>query len=261
MTRRIAVVLFASFALVAHASDEKTFDIPTRPGITERALILTPADATATVIMLAGDDGGLQLSPSGIVRSGLSANFLVRSRTLFAEQKLNVVVLDAPSDRQSKPYLVGFRQTAEHAQDLKAVIAWARSQWKVPAWIIGTSRGTQSAAFVATALQGSDAPDGVVLTSSILRDSWSRAVPKMPLEAIRIPVLVVHHEQDGCWLCKYEDVPSLMAKLDNAPRKEVIRITGGGDQGDPCQAYAHHGFFGIEGEVVQRIARWINQGK
>jgi len=34
-----------------------------------------------------------------------------------------VAVIDAPSDRQSDPYLAGFRQTAHHVADIKATIA------------------------------------------------------------------------------------------------------------------------------------------
>jgi hypothetical protein len=141
------------------------------------------------------------------------------------------------------------------------VIAWARAQRKVPVWLVGTSRGTQSAAFAATELEGADAPDGIVLTSTILRDPRSRAVPQMPLERIAIPVLVVHHEQDGCKLCAFSDVPWMMRKFDHAPRREVASFTGGEDRGDPCEAFAHHGYNGIEREVVERIARWIREAK
>jgi len=258
---RLLFAFFLLFVSSAFAFDEKTVDIPTRPEITERALVVAPPDATATVILLAGSHGGLQITPAGTLRFG-KGNFLVRSRGLFASQQLNAIVLDAPSDRQSPPFLDGgFRQTPEHAQDLKAVIAWARDQFKVPVWLVGTSRGTQSAAFAATQLRASEGPDGIVLTSTILRDPYSRAVPQMPLDAIRIPVLVVHHEQDGCKLCPYADVSWMMRKFENAPRKEAIGFTGGQDRGDPCEAFAHHGYNGIEREVVERIARWIHEGK
>jgi hypothetical protein len=36
------------------------------------------------------------------------------------------------------------------------------------------------------------------------------AVPSMPLERIGEPVLVVHHEQDGCGLCAFADGPAAM---------------------------------------------------
>ena len=126
--------------------------------------------------------------PNGSLKWG-EGNFLVRTRQLFADQGLLVVVVDAPSDRQSAPFLGGFRQKPEHAADIKAVIAWRERAGTVQV-AVGTSRGTQSAAFIATALEGSEGPDGLVLTSTILRDDKGRPVPAMPLGKVRIPVLV-----------------------------------------------------------------------
>jgi acetyl esterase/lipase len=77
-------------------------------------------------------------------------------------------------------------QTPEHVADLKAVIAWLRANTKAPVWLVGTSRGTQSAAYAATRLAGPDAPDGIVLSATILSDPKGRAVPAMTLDAIRI---------------------------------------------------------------------------
>jgi pimeloyl-ACP methyl ester carboxylesterase len=219
-------------------------------------LVLAPLEPKAAVVLLAGGHGGLQVFPNGSMKWG-EGNFLVRARQLFADQGLMVAVVDAPSDRQSPPYLQGFRQTPEHAADLKAVIAWLRENTKVPVWLIGTSRGTQSAAYVATELSGSEGPDGVVLTSTILTDNKSRPVPAMPLGKIRVPVLVVHHEQDGCSLCSFSEVPALMAKLANAPKSRLLSFKGGESKGDPCEAFAYHGFNGLEADVVRQTAAWI----
>ena len=124
--------------------------------------------------------------------------------------------------------------------------------------LVGTSRGTQSAAFVATQLPPADGgPDGLVLTSTILTDNKGRPVPNMALGKIVVPVLVVHHRHDGCKHCAYSDLPRLMDKLTAAPRKELITVDGGQDRGDPCEARAHHGFNGLEQDVVARIAQWI----
>ena len=172
-------------------------------------------------------------------------------------QGFTVVIVDAPSDRQSPPFLQGFRQKPEHAADIKAVIAWARDSARVPVWLVGTSRGTQSVAYLATELAGSDGPDGIVLTSTILKDGKGRSVPAMPLGKIRIPVLVVHHEQDGCELCSFALTPELMGKLGNAPKAELLALKGGESKGDPCEAMAYHGFNGLEREVVAQTATWI----
>ena len=252
-----ALVILAFWLLSAtSALAQQVIDIPTRPGVTQRLLVLTPANAKATLIMLPGGHGGLQIFPNGGMKWG-EGNFLVRTRQLFADQGFNVVVVDAPSDRQAPPFLGGLRQRQEHANDLKAVIAWARETHKLPVWLVGTSRGTQSAGYVVTELSGADGPDGMVLTSTILTDPKGRAVPMMPLEKIRIPVLVVHHEEDGCSHCAFTGTPSLIDKLSNAPRKQLLAFKGGRNVGDPCEAMAYHGFNGIENEVVQQIGRWI----
>lgn len=235
---------------------QKVVDIPTRSGITQRMLVLSPPEPKAAVILLAGGHGGLQIFPNGSFKWG-DGNFLVRTRQLFADQGLIVAILDAPSDRQRPPFLTGFRQTPEHAEDIKAVIAWLREQAKVPVWLVGTSRGTQSAAYAAIQLSDSGGPDGVVLTSTILMDDKGRPVPAMPLAKLRIPVLVVHHEQDGCALCRFSDMPALMDKLEKSPRKQLLSFKGGTNQGDPCEAFAHHGFNGLERDVVGQTAAWM----
>jgi dienelactone hydrolase len=252
----VALILIALVAPVHAQGAQRVVDIPSRPGVSQRILVLSPPDPKAAVILIPGGHGGLQLSTRGSVKWG-EANFLVRSRQLFAEQGLVVAVLDAPSDRQNPPYLQGVRQRPEHTADIKAVIAWLRADAKVPVWLVGTSRGTQSAAYVATELGGPEGPDGIVLTSTIVTDRNGRSVPDMPLDKIRVPVLLVHHEQDGCALCAFSSMPALMGKLVNAPRRQLLAFKGGANQGDPCEALAYHGFNGIERDVVQQTAAWI----
>lgn len=235
----------------------RVVDIPTRPGVTQRFIYLAPENATRAVILFSGGEGILQISPNGEVNKG-SGNFLVRSRRLFAERGLAVAVIDAPSDRQSPPFLGGFRQTPEHVADVQAVIAWIR-QSGLPVWLVGTSRGTQSAAYVATqSTPAQGGPDGLVLTSTILTDKRGRPVPAMALDRLAIPVLVIHHEDDGCVHCRYSDMPYLMERLAGVERKALISFTGGENRGDPCHAAAHHGFNGLEAEVVEKIAAWVS---
>jgi len=122
--------------------------------------------------------------------------------------------------------------------------------------------GTQSAAFIATQLgPGDGGPDGVALTSTILSIDVGRPVPAMPLQNVAIPVLVVHHEKDGCKLCAYSEIPRLMEKLSSTPRKELVTFKGGENRGDPCEALAYHGFNGLEKDVVAKIAEWIIRTK
>jgi hypothetical protein len=235
----------------------KVVDIPTRSGVTQRFVYLAPESPQAAVILFAGGHGGLQILPNGSFKWG-EGNFLVRTRPLFAQNGLSVAVVDAPSDRQAAPFLGGFRQKPEHVADIKTVIAWLKQQANVPVWLVGTSMGTLSAAFIATQVSAGDGgPDGLVLTSTILSLDAGRPVPEMPLQNVAIPVLVVHHERDGCKLCAYSQIPRLMKKLSSVPKKELMTFKGGENRGDPCEAFAYHGFNGLEKEVVTKIAEWI----
>ena len=257
---QLKLLLGASLlAMLSHAHAQviqKVVNIPTRPGVTQRMLVISPSEPQAAVVLIPGGHGGLQVFSNGSMKWG-EGNFLVRTRQLFAEQGLLVAVIDAPSDRQSAPFLQGFRQKPEHAADLKAVIAWLRETAKVPVWLVGTSRGTQSAGYAATELTGPEGPDGIVLSSTILADDKGRPVPAMPLGKIRVPVLVVHHEQDGCTHCAFAEIPALMGKLATAPKTQLLSFKGGQNQGDPCEAFSYHGFNGLERDVVQQTAAWI----
>lgn len=258
MRRSILTVLATlSFTLTpAQARTNEVVDLPMRPGVTQRVLLVAPEAPRAVALMLPGGHGGLGLFPNGSMRWG-DANFVVRTREQFAAQGLIVAVVDAPSDRQQPPYLAEARQTPEHAEDIGRITEALRQRFGLPVWLVGTSRGTQSAAYAATQLKGSRAPDGVVLTASILVDERTRPIPAMPLNEIRQPVLVVHHEADACQVTPFAATAHLMRSLTAAPRKELLAFKGGISTGPVCAALAHHGFNGIETEVVGAIANWI----
>jgi pimeloyl-ACP methyl ester carboxylesterase len=249
--------LFALLALLpaaALASEVSVKDIPTRAGVTQRVLLIKPEKPVASVVLFAGGNGLVAIGADG--RPGRGGNFLVRSREHFAREQLLVAVVDAPSDRIDGPALDFFRQSAEHAHDIAQVIALLRQEAKVPVWLVGTSRGTTSVANVAIRLR-ENGPDGVVFTASMVGADRER-LPAMAIETIRVPVLVVHHEEDQCKYCLYSDVPGLMTGLKGAPKLELIAFKGGGPvRGDPCLAFHYHGFVGIEEQVVRRIADWI----
>lgn len=243
-----------SFVCVATLFANSVVDIPTRSGVSERIHVLKSENPKAVAILFAGGHGGLQIGDDGKYGWG-GGNFLVRSAELFVKAGLMVVVVDAPSDRQKEPFLNGFRQTKEHVEDTQAVLSWVKSQTNAPIWLVGTSRGTQSVASIA--LGNVKGIHGIVLTSTILHDTKSKAVPELELEKLNIPVLVVHHENDGCSHCSFSLVENMMKKLDKNPHKALLTFQGGQTKGDPCNAFGYHGFNGIEQEVVTKITDWM----
>jgi len=241
----------------APAFAAEVVDLKTRPGVSQRILVLGPRTPAASVLLFAGGSGKVIIRDSGDLK--YQTNFLVRSRHLFADAGLAVAVIDAPSDRNSGHGLNDFRTSPEHRTDVRAVIAYMRKRFGAPVWLVGTSRGTVSAAAGALLDRG-DGPDGVVLTASVTRASSRRPVnlDDVDLGQIRVPVLVVHHKDDECQVTPFEGALELMERLTAAPNKELIAFEGGAPGDDnPCRAMSHHGFLGIEDRVVRAIAEWI----
>ena len=54
--------------------------------------------------------------------------------------------------------------------------------------------------------------------------------------------------------------PALRGSWKNsstAAKKQLVPIKGGTSQGDPCEAYAYHGFNGVESDVVKKVTQWM----
>jgi predicted alpha/beta hydrolase len=262
MLKRLALLIWALMAATPAAAQPvlpNVADIPTRPGVHVRVEITPPpGEARGILVLFAGGNGILAIAEDGTLRSG-KGNFLIRSRAEFAKAGFWTVAFDAPSDRQSAPYLGGVRQTDAHVADIKATIAWLRARApNLPVWLVGTSRGTQSVAYFATQVRRSDGgADGIVLTATIFSDDRARAVPAMALDKIDVPTLFVHHRRDACRLCDFSAAESTLARVATARRKALIAMDGGITQGDPCEAFAYHGFNGIEVQAVAAIVDWI----
>jgi len=259
--RRLLLVVLLLTPMPARAADEQIRTIPSRPDVTESFLLVKPPrPAVASVILFMGGRGAVGLQQGRI--GPRNTNFLVRTRQRFADRGLLVAVIDVPSDRTSQA-LVGFRTSAEHATDVRALIAALRAEAPVPVWLIGTSMGSVSAASVAARL-AEGGPDGIVLTSSVMgrNREMGESLQDVALDRIRVPVLVVHHRDDGCPSSRYADTSWAMRQLSGAPKKELLTFSGGDTpQSPPCEPLAPHGYFGIEERVVEAIAAWIIAAK
>ena len=228
--------------------------LESRPGVKVPVFYMKREGATASVILLPGGAGGFGTPVDGKPSGN---NFLVRSRDFFADAGLNVAVMGRASDMTDLDYPV--RVSDEHMKDIKTVVDHLKNDTGLPVWLVGTSRGTVSATAAAVKFGNSDLA-GIVLTSSIVTYKVVGAVPKQDLAAIRIPVLVLHHEQDACGHCRPYEVPAIVKGLANAPFKKLVMVNGGGGaSGEPCEAMHYHGFIGMEKEAVTTITDWIKK--
>lgn len=232
------------------AITQRVVTFQTRRGAVQRLLIVEVAlKNRGTVVLFPGGDGTGSFRE---IATGfrLSNNFLVRSAHLFARAGYVAAVVDAPSDLPAG-MSDGFRTGSQHLQDIRDIINALDRLLKQPLILIGTSRGTLSAAFAATALDDARIK-GIVLTASY------DYLESLDLESIRYPVLIVHHRDDECRVSSYATAKRQFERLRSSARKEFATITGGDRPiSGPCRALSAHGFLGKENEAVSAIASWL----
>jgi len=252
----IAIFVFAAGSVAA----EDLVEIDTPRGVSQKFLLMMPEQQPLAIVLLfAGGKGALNLG-GGMFAPSIGwgkNNFLVRTRKDFAKHGFIVATVDAPSDRQGKQGMYGDHRTStDHVSDIDSIIAKVRETADVPVWLIGTSRGTESAAFAG--LHSTQNVTGIVLTSSMTESNRKGlAVTELPLDRIMLPTLVTHHRNDGCAWTTPGGAERIRNMLTAAPVAELKLFEGGYQKSKPCKAKSYHGYLGIENQVVDAIAAFI----
>jgi pimeloyl-ACP methyl ester carboxylesterase len=208
----------------------------------------------AVALLMVGGGGAINLRTRADGQIAFQpGNFLPRSRREFIRNGILPVILDTPSDQKSA-MSDEFRASSAHATDVRAVAAEMKKRYpRRPVFLVTTSRSTLSAVYLALALDQELA--GVVLTSSLFYSDGKSMAPRLASfdwSKIRIPVLVVHHWDDGCPPTPYREAARL------GKRYPLVTVRGGkAPQGPACEPFSQHGFLGKEPETVDAIAAWM----
>jgi hypothetical protein len=192
-----------------------------------RAVLIKPASPRASVILMPGGSGAISPGEHGEI-NGLKGNQLVRTRSAYAARGLAVLVVDAGTDLSSA------------VQYMAAI--------KRPVTVVATSRGTQRAA---EGIARGARPDALVLTSGFLSaesGSGSNVMSIIGSPSALPRTLVIHHRNDGCKVTAPAGVDPFVKW--SAGRARVAWLSGGRNDGDPCEARGYHGFNGLDGQVV-----------
>jgi len=257
---RLLISLILLLSSINIFASEELIEIKTSRGVSQKYLIDTPeTDAKAIVLLFAGGKGALNLS-TGLFGNSIGwgkQNFLVRDRESFKSKGFVTVTVDAPSDRQTENGMYyEFRTSIDHVSDIDDIINQVKKKHDLPVWIIGTSRGTESAAYIA--IKSKVELAGVILTSSMTEENRKGiAVPDLPLYQIKIPTLITHHENDRCKWTQPSGAKKIYNLLTAAPVKDIKFFSGGREQSKPCKALSYHGYLDIEDEVIDYIANFI----
>ena len=251
--RFIAAALLTAMPFLAQAAEREEL-IPGRPEITTRTMIVT-LDGTprAAAVLFIGGNGDL---------SAIKNNFMLRIRQSLAQAGILLAIPDAPSDRVGRNNLDGnFRASEQHGRDAQGIVLFLKKQADVPVFVIGTSRGSISAANAAARLGPSLLAD-VALTSSVTKESGpgNISIYQTAVKDISLPAFVLWHEQDACNASPPAQAGALAETLKASPKVTVKTLTGGSPpRSGPCAALSPHGFFGNEDQASAAILTWIDE--
>jgi hypothetical protein len=193
------------------------------------AALLTPPHPRGALVLLAGGDGNIGVGADGAIAH--PDNQLVRTRAAYAARGFAVLAPDC-------------------CVDVAAAVEYMRQFGKVT--LVGTSRGTQRAA---RGLAAGARPARLVLTSGFLSDAsgdGDNVERALGSPDALPPTLIVHHRHDECRKTQPEGVAPFLEWAGG--RARVVWLDGGASEGDACGAWAHHGFNGIDGQVVGAVA-------
>ena len=261
-----ALGLLAALVPVPAAADP-VVEIESR-GQKVRAVLLKPANPKGAVILLAGGDGRLDITPGGEITK-LRFNQLVRTRELYAQAGYATLVPDiAPSFKVGASGVVDlYRASRAFAQDVGAMVKYLRGIVSKPIVAVGTSRGSLSVANAVAKLKGdgNQRPDAAVLTSAFLKvgaQVQGLSVFKIAngnARALDVPTMLVWHVADTCPHTSAATVPPFRAWYQTSGRKLAEKSFSGGlpPKSEPCEAFAPHGFYGLDPEVAGAIAGFV----
>lgn len=238
----------------AAAEQRELLQVRTSRGVTLPCLLLFHAPAPKAVsVLFPGGVGfvGLERKPIDRVLDP-RGNFLVREAPLLATEDLAVVLIDCPSDA-AHGMDDDFRMGERHAADIRSLILLLRERFReARVVLVGTSRGTVSAAYVAERL-GTEI-NGLVLSSPVFHANPQHpGLSRFRFGALKPPLLLVHHAEDGCPVCSY----SMARRLAGQGAALITVHSGAEPESGPCDPLSNHGFFGRETEVTQAMRDWI----
>ena len=214
----------------------------------------------ALVVLFAGGNGNTGITGDPATGQVFSAgmNFLVRSAELFARNGYVALTVDRPSNGPPNPAYNQYRVSAAHAHDIAAVVSRVNAS-NLDVFLAGTSRGTLSV--VAQYMLGV----GSMLSSPVTSDAGTAlhigvpGTPNLQPGFVRVPVQVLYHGQDGCFVTTPSNALTLHTQFVLAGVDSRLEMLVGGFDlsgapgNDPCDAVTFHGFLGIENSAVRAI--------
>jgi len=261
-------VLLSSVAILAHgqpaggpnlAQPDQIVTVALQ-GYTISGLVTRLQDAKAFkygVALFLGHPGILKIrEENGQPQFDQRGNFLARSRRHWLDEETLVVIVDAPSDQWATFYQ-RWRETPRYGADVAALLKEVTRRYGAEDWtFVGTSEGSISAFHAAR--MNPQLARRAILTSSVWGPTNNGPGLSMAKwDELSARLLWVHHEADPCQYSLYREARGYAERS----RSPLVTVRGGGPgRGDPCGAFASHGYVGVERETVMAMRAWMKTG-
>ena len=265
LMRRLAMlacfVVSAAYAqVIPVASTHQGLFASSDPTLT---FLFRAEDAKATLVFIPGGEGRAGIKPEWTADHGYFSkyyfNLMLRSLTdpKLTSGSFNLVIFDSPVDLPIANHWSVARTGAEHLSRVEDVVRHFRDLLGKPVWVMGHSMGSISITEFYKRLQEKKAENlvaGMIFSGGENGASFN-------YESTRLPVLVVHHENDECPGNTADAAKKQHVKLREAGNTaaELVLITTGTrtpNNSNACRS-GYHMYFGAGADVARALDRYM----
>lgn len=226
------------------------------------SFLFRAAEAKATLVFIPGGEGRAGIKPEWTAEHGYFSkyyfNLMLRSLTDAAATSgnFNLVIFDSPVDLPTANHWSVARTGSEHLSRVEDVVRHFKELLGKPVWVMGHSMGTISLTEFYKRLQEGKRED---LVAGLIFSGGENGA-SFNFETTKLPVLVVHHENDECPGNTAEHARKLHARLRDGgnANAELVLISGGSrtpNNSNGCRS-GYHMYFGAGADVARAIDKF-----
>jgi pimeloyl-ACP methyl ester carboxylesterase len=223
------------------------------------------AEAKATLVFIPGGEGRRGVKPEWTASHGYfsSFHFNVMLRSLsdptVTSGQFNIVIFDSPADLPTANHWSAARASTDHLSRVEDVVRHYKERFGKPVWVMGHSMGSISITELYKRLQDRKSEDlvaGLILSGGVNGTSFN-------YETTKLPILVLHHENDEC----VGNTPGYARMIHTRLREagntaaELVLIKSGTrspDSNNPCRS-GYHMYFGAGPDVAKVLDQFMNK--
>jgi hypothetical protein len=247
-------------AVAAHAEVipiepiEQGFFIGSAPSMT---LYWQGRGSKAVLIFIPGGEGYIGLKPGQTDHRSQFHQMLKRlTNPALTSGKFDVVLLDSPTELSPRQAYPAARSSRDHLIRIESAVRYYKEKTGLPVWVMGHSNGGISLSEFVKHVQKENKANLVagMIASGIRMESDFDA----PLD---MPVLFMHHKQDGCPRTLPDSSHSNYMKVKefNKSVTEFVYVTEGqSESNNPCRS-GFHMYYGASDESAKIIDAFMSK--